>query len=197
MERTDTAAALDKGKGSLLTGAPDILWVALGNVLVLLLAADEGFIGFNDLAGTAQRAGVGAFRAHGLTDTMGHEPSRLVGDAEHTMDLVRAHALLGRREHMDGQQPLVQRHLGALKDGADGDGELLAAGTAEPQTGPRALALDAAGIVDHAAVRADRTMRPADGLKMLAGRLLSLETRCSNVGHGSSDRKSTRLNSSH
>src|SRR3546814_15588711 len=88
MERTDTAAALDKGKGSLLTGAPDILWVALGNVLVLLLAADEGFIGFNDLAGTADRASIIA-GAHRFADAVRHEPRGLVGAPEHTVDPVR------------------------------------------------------------------------------------------------------------
>ena len=34
--------------------------------------------------------------SHRIAEPMRHEPSRLVGDAEHAVELVRAHALLGR-----------------------------------------------------------------------------------------------------
>ena len=55
---------------------------------------------------------------------MRHEPSGLVGDAEHTVQLVRGHALLGRAEKVSGKPPLGQRNLGALEHGADRNREL-------------------------------------------------------------------------
>ncbi len=61
---------------------------------VLLLTTDKGFIGFDDLVTAAER-GVAKGAVHRLTDAVAKEPSRLVGNAEHTLHLLRAHALLG------------------------------------------------------------------------------------------------------
>ena len=82
-------------------------------LVAFFLAADIGLVGLDDLAFAAHRAQV-AF-AHGFADTVGHEPSRLVGDAEHAVQLVRAHALLGRA-HADGRPAATcAAGLGALK----------------------------------------------------------------------------------
>ena len=53
------------------------------------------------------------------------------------MKLVGAHALLAGGQQVRSEKPLVERDLGALEHGANGDGELLAAG----------VALDSAGAV--------------------------------------------------
>ncbi len=58
---------------------------------VALLSANIGFIGFNDTVGATERA---AAVGHGFTDTVAEEPRGFVGDAKHTLHLLRAHALL-------------------------------------------------------------------------------------------------------
>ena len=57
---------------------------------------------------------------------------------------------------MRGQHPLVQPDLGALEHGPDRHRELLAAVGAEPQARPGGLAFDAMGVIDAAAMRANR-----------------------------------------
>src|SRR5690606_35793033 len=52
----------------------------------------EGVVGLDDAAARAHYGRLGRF--HGLPDTVGHEPSRLVGDAQHAVELVGGHALL-------------------------------------------------------------------------------------------------------
>ena len=116
---------------------------------------------------------------HGFADAVRHEPSRLVGDAEHAVQLVGADALLARHEQVHCQQPLVQRNLAALEHGADGDGELLAAIVAlDDALADRAFGLRLDGLatlrreplgIDRTAVRANRTVRPTQGFQMLAG----------------------------
>ena len=76
MRCADLAIALDQGHDGFL-GA------RLAESAVLGLAADEGFIGFNDLVLTAHRASLAI--AHTLADAVGHEPCGLVSHAEHTM----------------------------------------------------------------------------------------------------------------
>ena len=87
--------------------------IALGQALVLLLAADDGFVGFNGPAGAAKRSRVGL--GHGLADAMAHEPRRLVGHSKRATDLVGADALLAGGHEVGGPQPLIQRHLGAFE----------------------------------------------------------------------------------
>ena len=54
------------------------------------------------------------------------------------MELVGADALLGASKQVDRLQPLVQRNVAALEDGADRDRELLAAVTALADADARA-----------------------------------------------------------
>src|SRR5687767_2476544 len=86
-----------------------------------------GFIGLHDLASSAKRRGF--VIAHSFTDTMRHEPSGFVCHAEHAVQLVGAHALLGSGHEMKGANPLVQGDFASLKDRANADGELVAATT--------------------------------------------------------------------
>lgn len=97
------------------------------------------------------------------------------------MKLVGAHALLGGAEEVGGGKPRGKGELGALEDGPDSDGELLAAvGAAkESLTGllafRAALALKPVVLADRAAVRADGTIGPANALKILASRVVVVE----------------------
>jgi hypothetical protein len=76
---------------------------------VFLLAADERLVALDDLAFTADRRGV--LVAHGLAQTHGHEPSGLVGHAQHALHLLGGDALLAGAHQMSGQHPLVQADL--------------------------------------------------------------------------------------
>src|SRR5689334_16502929 len=97
-------------------------------MLVLLGAADVGLVHLNLFTEAADRRRIGL--VHRFAQAMADEPSCLVRNAERAADLVGADALLARRHQKRCQQPLVKRHLGALKDGPDSDGELLATGVA-------------------------------------------------------------------
>src|SRR3546814_4549491 len=79
VEATGAAIALYKGDNGFLGRR------SAGGA-VLSLAADIGFIGFNDASHAAHTALNG--HVHGFADTVGEEPGRLVGDAERTMELV-------------------------------------------------------------------------------------------------------------
>ncbi len=57
-----------------------------------LSAPDVGFVALDGLSASAERARI-SWR-HGLTKPVHHEPSRFVGDAQHTVHLVGADAFL-------------------------------------------------------------------------------------------------------
>lgn len=176
MEAADVSFALDQRDD-------DLLFRDFAPSAVLSLAADIGFIGFDDARGrvAAERA-IGFVGLHRFTDAMAHEPSGFVGDAEHTFDLLRAHALLAGAKQVIAEQPFVKRHLRAFKDGANGDGVLLAAVVALDQ--PRAVLLAfKAGRVERTAVGAERTFGPADRFKMLAGFGFVVKVRGGDVRH--------------
>lgn len=118
---------------------------------------------------------------------MSHEPSGLVGDAKHAVELVSAHALLAGAHEMHGQEPLVERNLRALEHGADSHRELLAAFGALVEAGAVSLALERsnAGRVGIAAVRADNAVGSTLRFKMLAGLVGIVENRVVECGgHG-------------
>ena len=58
-------------------------------MLVLLLAADIGFVGFDDLALAAERRW-GSSDRHGFADAVRHEPRGFVGDAKGALQLLGA-----------------------------------------------------------------------------------------------------------
>src|SRR5436853_155537 len=107
---------------------------------------------------------------------MRHEPRALVRDLEGSVELVRAHTLLGRAQEEERKQPLVQRDVGSLKDRSNGDGVLLAARGALPQA-PRLGLQPIRRPLTLAAVRAHRAIWPADGLKICGCRLCVVEAR--------------------
>lgn len=77
------------------------------------LTAHVGLVKLNDLVLAPKRAGRGV-GGHALADAVGHEPSGLVGHAQHAVKLMRRHALFGRGDQVRGKQPLVQRDMAAL-----------------------------------------------------------------------------------
>jgi len=64
---------------------------------------------------------------HSFTDAMAKEPCGFIGDTKHTAHLRSAHTLFGSGQKLNGQQPLIQRQVAALHNGASADGELVAA----------------------------------------------------------------------
>lgn len=80
---------------------------------------------------------------------------------------------------MDRHEPLRERDTAVLEDRPDQHGELLAARRALPDAPRRFLAGtrlarpilggEEVGVVDGAAMRADRAFRPADALDQLPG----------------------------
>src|SRR5580700_34485 len=92
-------------------------------------ATDESLVSLHRQPATAhQRAKVRL--ACGLADTVHEEPGRFEADAEHPMELMRAHPLLAGRQQVHGFKPDMQRNFRPLHDRADRDRELLAAGIA-------------------------------------------------------------------
>lgn len=167
MERAHAAVTLYQREHALFAHAATALMQALAGVLVLFLAAYVGRIRLNRAAARAEQAG-GVL--HGFADTVRHEPRRLIRHTEHALQLLGANALLAGRHELHGLKPYVQRDLGALEDGPDRDRKLAAAVLALEQARTVGLALKAVVIrAYHAAMRAYRTVRPADILKPLAG----------------------------
>lgn len=176
MEATDVAFALDQRDN-------DLLFRDFAPSAVLRLTADVGFIGFDDARGSiAAKRAIGAIGFHGLANAVAHEPRGLVGDAQHTFDLLGAHALLGRAKQVIAEQPFVKGNLRALKDGADGDGILLAAIVALDQARAVLLALKA-GRGERTTVRTERALGPADRFEMLASFCFVVKVRGGDVRH--------------
>lgn len=136
---------------------------------------------FHNGVRTAKGA-VSAIGFHGFADAVAHEPSGFVGDAEHTFDLLRAHALLAGAKQVIAEQPFVKGNLRAFKDGADGDGVLLAAIVALDQARAVLLAFKA-GRGERTTMGAERAFGPADRFKMLAGFGFVVKLRGGDVRH--------------
>lgn len=92
---------------------------------------------------------------------MGEEPSRLVGELQVAVQLVRADALLAGADEVVREHDLVQRDMRALKHRADGHRVGLAALAALIDARTRGLALKLGGGVDRAAMRTNGAIRPA------------------------------------
>ncbi len=124
----------DADNGSFADAAPAKV-KALGGVLVLLFAADEGFIDLDMIAHVIVGASQPSF-----ADALCEEPCRLLGDAQFAGHLGRRDALARRRHHVDRHKPLVQRQAAFCEHGAGADAEMLAAVTAA--VGHRLVVLD-------------------------------------------------------
>lgn len=125
MPRLHLAAALYQREHGFLANAADDLRVALALVPVLLLAANEGFVRFRNLAFAAHRCGVQF--PHAFADAVAHKPTGLVRQAEHPAQLVCGHPLLAAAQQMRGQKPLRQGDVRPLVNRANRRRELPAA----------------------------------------------------------------------
>src|SRR5919106_6199964 len=97
------------------------LYLSLTLVLVHeeSLTAHESFINFY-----LTRHFVERFRLHRQADTVKHEPSGFLSDANHPVDFIGTDSVLGVGNHPDGSKPLIERNWAIFKDGAHLDGEL-------------------------------------------------------------------------
>lgn len=166
--RANFAAALDQRENGFLTRASDVSLVPLASVLVLLFAADIAFVKFNGLALTAKRASRLQI-AHAFANALCHKPRSLVRQTNHAMKLMGAHALFAGAHEMRRQQPFRHWNVRPLIDRADCRREFLSAVFAVKPTRPHGFSAQRGDPVNHAAVGAIRTSRPADRLEMLPG----------------------------
>ena len=81
--RANLTATLDQRQDGLFALTAKVAALTLANVLVLLFAADKGFVGLYDLAAAAH--GREASFTHRLTNAVRHEPSGFVGHAQHAV----------------------------------------------------------------------------------------------------------------
>lgn len=140
---------------------------ALGAGLLAFQLADESLVNLDRLARAAHGGEFG--RAHRFANTVRHEPSGLVLDLQGAVQLMGRKALLARRVQVHRVEPEVQRNLAALKEGADRHAERLLALAALVHARTGALALQESRLVDHAAMWADRAIRPIQGFQVLPG----------------------------
>ena len=131
-------------------------------VLVLrgLFPADVAFVDFD------YASQFGGVVATSFAETPEHKPRGLLCDAYLLSQLKAADALSARDQQIHGVEPLVQRHLRALKYRSGANGEDNQIGVAAIKSGPLRIRPDALAL---AAGWAARTFRPALPLKVEAG----------------------------
>ncbi len=120
-------------------------------VLVAFLAAEKGFVNFDDPLQLVD----GIRRATSLTEPTENEPRRLLRDSDFLRQLHTTDALPGRDQQVHAVNPLVQRHLRPLENGTRPNREVKVTGVAVVE----ADALYPADSV-ALAVGADRAFRP-------------------------------------
>ena len=125
---------------AILPTGPRTSMLALAGVFVLLLAADIGFVRFNDGTGAAKRSGR-LMSSSGLPEPMEQKPRRLVIGPERPLQLQRAKPFLARRHELSGENPFRQRNVRAFHHGPDRHRERLAAVFALVEARARALTL--------------------------------------------------------
>ena len=105
-------------------------------VFIALFPADEAFVDFDD---AAQLVKVIA-RAARLAETLQHEPSGLLGNANLFAELQAGDAFPCGYEQVHGVEPLVQGNVAALEDRACTDGEIEGTGIAAVEANLRLFA---------------------------------------------------------
>jgi hypothetical protein len=80
---------------------------------------------------------------------------------------MRAHALLAGAHEVRGKKPLMHRNVRTFVNRANRCGELFHTFTAAIEAVAGSFANDWIGRINYAAVRANRTIRPADSFEML------------------------------
>lgn len=124
------------------------------------------------------RAAISAHRrreaagAHGFANSVANKPSRFQAELKRSAQLVRADALLTRRQQMEGLQPDAHGHMARLENGPDLDVEWLAAGVALIKSDPSGFAGHLGVALFLAAMRAHGTVRPDLGFNPSVGRFL-------------------------
>ena len=120
---------------------------------------------------------------------MKEKPSGFVIGAEHSFELLSAHALLGGSHQLSGQNPFAQGNVATLHDGVHGHRERLAAVLAFVDAGTGALALQFGdALISYAAAGAHWTIRPKQTFQMLAGRVIVVKNRSRDVEFACHDR---------
>ena len=123
-----------------------------------LVSADERFICLDHAALTSEWSKRAL--AHRFADTVRHKPCALERNAKRAVQLIRANALLARRDQEDRLQPETQGNVAGLEDRPDLDRERLAAVVALVRADARTFAIHRAVALDAAAMRADGAFRP-------------------------------------
>ena len=87
------------------------------------------------------------FISHSFTDTMQHEPCRVLANAESLSKFIATNSILAVSQHPKRNHPLIKSKRGVFHDSSHLDRELLLADVAEPETArldKRVLGLSAA-----------------------------------------------------
>jgi len=107
---------------------------------------------------------------HRLANMAGHEPGRLVRNAQLAGQLLPGNIALAAKQ-MIGIEPDIQRHFRALIDGADGHAEGFLAGVAPINARTSRFALENGNSAYDFAVRTNWAVLPQQVLKVFAGRI--------------------------
>ena len=110
----------------------------------------------------------GAMPTNGISDLVQHVPGRLLGNIQVPMQFHRRHALQTRRQQIDRNRPLLQRHMRVGQQCAVTEREMLAAIAAPVRQ--RLAACNLVSVGAAAAVAHRDTGFPDDRLKPLACR---------------------------
>ncbi len=137
-----------------------LLFLMLGG----FLASDVGFINFDNTPKLRKVI------AAGFPKPMQHEPSRLLGNAYLLGKLQRRNTFAGCHQQIHGVKPLMQRDMGALKDGSGSHREILNAGIAAIKA-----AFQGMDSLHFPAMRTLHASGPQPGFKIFPGRFLIRE----------------------
>src|SRR6266567_1273924 len=165
--RYGASTALPESYDSRLADAAASSLEFLVFVLIALFPADETLVYFDD---AAQFVKIIA-RATRLSQTLQHEPSGLLGNADLFPELQTGDALPSGNEQVHGIEPFVERDVAALEDRPCTDRKIKGTGIAaiEANLGLLSDALTAL------ALRAERAIRPEPGFEVDSRRLSGRE----------------------
>src|SRR5579863_1383816 len=93
-------------------------------------------------------------------------------------------ALFRAGHEAEGERPFVEWDMRGLHHGSDCDRELFFAGAAFPDAGPVSFALKLRRLVDDAASRANRAIRPMKRLEIFPGGVLVVKNRAGQIDGG-------------
>src|ERR1022692_2701207 len=137
--------------------------------------ADKGFVNFDRTAAATKRSVVSRF--HRQPDTVRHKPCALERDAKSAMQLIRANALLARRDQEDCLQPEAQLNVARLEYGPYLDRKWLATVVALVRPDPGSRSVHGPVALDSAAMRADRATGPNTGFDEAVSGFFVMEMR--------------------